>query len=191
MNPKRFLNQINSRKLWVVIFRGMPRAGKTTLAKILHHKLEDKYKIALIHYDNIFEMKIGGEQESLKPKIAIGMIEDFLVDGFNLILDYSFIFTTYLTQTTQLIEKYASGYLIYFLKPSFLEIVKRDKNFPSPKGIEALKDFWGIMENDNFPGCLEIDTGRLSIDESIEFISKDMRSNMLIKEDPSALAFEG
>jgi len=123
----------NSRNLWVIILIGITRAGKTTLSKIPHHRLEDKYKIALIHYDTIFEMKTGKDKESLKPIIALWMIENFLIENYNLILDNSFIFTQYLRQTIQLIEKYTSKYRIYFLRPSFLEIVERDKKFPVPK----------------------------------------------------------
>lgn len=169
--------------LWVVIFRGIPRAGKTTLTEILHHKLEDKYKVALLHYDNIFEMKISEEKERLKYKVAIGIIEDFLIEDFNLILDYSFIFKQHLKQTIQFIERYTSRYRIYFLRPSFWEIVNRDRNFPAPKGIEALKNFWTTIENNYFPGCIEIDTGKFSIEESIELILNDMRSNILLKEE--------
>jgi len=170
---------MNPEDLWVAIFRGIPRAGKTTLAKALHHTLEDKYRIALIHYDNIFEMSIGEEKKRLKPKIAMGIIKDLLLEGFNLILDYSFVFTQDLKQTIQLIEKYALRYQIYLLKPSFLEIIERDKRFSAPKGIETLKEFWVAMENNNFPEGLEIDTGRLSIDECIEFILNNMWSNGL------------
>jgi len=171
--------QMSPEDLWVVIFRGIPRAGKTTLAKALHRRLENKHRIALIHYDNIFEMSIGEEKKRLKPKIAMGIIEDLLIEGFNLILDYSFVFTPDLKQTIQLIEKYASRYQIYLLKPSFLEIIERDKGFPAPKGIEALKDFWAALENNNLPVGLEIDTGRLSVDKCIEFILDNMWSNGL------------
>ncbi len=178
-NEKNGKVQTNPEDLWVVIFRGIPRAGKTTLAKVLHHKLEDKYRIALIHYDNIFEMSIGEEKKRLKPKIATGLIKDLLIEDFNLILDYSFVFTQDLKQTIQLIEKHASRYQIYLLKPSFLEIIERDKRFPVPKGIESLKEFRVAMENNNFPGDLEIDTGRLSVDECIELILNNMWSNGL------------
>jgi|GEM_PF-4982680 len=178
---------MNSHDLWVVIFRGIPRAGKTTLAKTLHHRLEDKYKIALIHYDTIFEMKTGKDKESLKPKIALGMIENFLIENYNLILDNSFIFTQYLRQTIQFIEKYTLKYRVYFLKPSFLEIVERDKKFPVPKGIEALKEFWITMENNDFPEHIEIDTDTLSIDESVEFILRDIQRNILLKAELGAV----
>jgi len=178
-NEKSGKVQVNPEDLWVIIFRGIPRAGKTTLAKALQHKLENKYRIALIHYDNIFEMSIGEEKKRLKPKVAMGQIEDLLIEDFNLILDYSFVFSQDLKQTIQLIEKYASRYQIYLLKPSFLEITERDKEFPMPKGIETLKEFWVAMENNNFPVGLEIDTGRLSVDECIEFILDNMWSNGL------------
>jgi len=173
-NEKSGEVQMSPEDLWAIIFRGIPRAGKTTLAKALHRRLEDKYRIALIHYDNIFEMSIGEEKKRLKPKIAMGMIEDLLIEGFNLILDYSFVFTQDLKQTIQLFEKYASRYQIYLLKPSFLKIIERDKGFPAPKGIEALKGFWATMENNNFPGGLEIDTGKLSVVECIEVILNTM-----------------
>jgi len=109
----------------------------------------------------------------------MGMIEDLLIEDFNLILDYSFVFTQDLKQTIQLIEKYALRYQVYLLKPSFLEIIERDKGFPARKGIEALKDFWTTMENNNLPGGLEIDTGKLSVDECIEAILNAMWSNKL------------
>lgn len=165
----------------MVIFRGVPRTGKTTLAKALHQRLGDEYRIALIHYDNMFEMKIGKDKDRLKPTVAMGMIEDFLIEGFNLILDYSFVLSRDLTQTIQFIEKYTSKYRTYFLKPPFWEIIERDKNFPAPKGIEVLKDFWTTIENDNFSGCIEIDTHRLSIDETVNLILNDMRSSILSK----------
>lgn len=173
--------------LWVVIFRGVPRAGKTTLAKALYSELEDGRRVTLIHYDNMFEMNIGKERDRLKPAIAIGMIESFLIEGVSLILDYSFVFTEDLTKTIHLIEKYTSRYRIYFLKPSFLTIIKRDRNFAVPKGTDVLRNFWLTIKNNNFPGCTAIDTDRLSVSESVDFILNDIRSNLLEKEELSVL----
>jgi len=43
------------------------------------------------------------------------------------------------------------------------------------------------MENNDFPEHIEIDTGTLFIDESVEFILRDIQCNILLKEELGAV----
>lgn len=160
----------------VIILRGIPRSGKTVLAKKLFENLKEKGFI-LLQYDEIFKIKKIFEKKKMRFKIFYNIIKELLKEGYSLILDYSFTSKKELSRVLKYLKRRKINYRIYLLNPSFEIILERDKNFPEPKGKEKLLKFYNRLMKNFEPYSLILDTGKLNVEECLNVVLQDIKKN--------------
>ncbi len=165
---------------FVIILRGIPRSGKTVLAKKIFENLKEKGFI-LLQYDEIFKIKKIFEKKKMRFKIFYNIMKELLKEGYSLILDYSFTSKKELSKVLKYLKRRKINKRIYLLNPPFETILERDKKFPEPKGKEKLLKFYNrLMKNFN-PYSLILDTDKLSVEECLKIILKDIENNDFLK----------
>ncbi|MEN3045912.1 MAG: AAA family ATPase [Candidatus Hydrothermales bacterium] len=168
-----------SNSQFAIIMRGAPRAGKTAISKRLFENLKEK-GVVLVQYDEIFKIKKKFEKNRIRFKIYYEIIKKLLKEGYSLILDYSFTYKKELSKVLKYIKKRGVKYRIYLLNPPFETLLERDRSSVEPKGEERLLEFYNSLLKNITPNSLIIDTSKLSEEESLKLILKDLEENDIV-----------
>ncbi|MEO0289829.1 MAG: AAA family ATPase [candidate division WOR-3 bacterium] len=163
----------------VIIFRGIPRSGKTSLAKKLFENLKEKGFI-LLQYDEIFKIKKVFEKKKMRFSIFYNITKELIKEGYSLILDYSFTSKKEISKVIKFLKRRKIFFRIYLLNPPFEIILERDKNFLEPKGKEKLFKFYNKLMKNFEPYSLVLDTGKLKEEETLNIIMEDLKKNDLL-----------
>ncbi|MEN3044608.1 MAG: AAA family ATPase [Candidatus Hydrothermales bacterium] len=164
---------------FAIVMRGAPRAGKTVISKKIFENLKEK-GVILVQYDEIFKIKKNFEKNRIRFSIFYEIVKKLLKEGYSLILDYSFTHRNELMKILKYIKKKKIRYRIYLLNPPFETLLERDKKSIEPKGEEKLLKFYNRLLKNINPCSITIDTAKLSEEESLELILKDLKENDII-----------
>jgi chloramphenicol 3-O-phosphotransferase len=160
----------------LVIIRGAPASGKSTIAK----KLRDfQKKIVWLKVDNFkdFFSEDGTLGLEYANESAIVILDYLLGQGFSVIMEGIFQNTEYIAQAIKVAENRAIPYKVYQIKCSLSVLQKRDKERPGikegcrkPLGDEVIEKLYRIITDNPNPNAIILDTENLSPDECADTI---------------------
>jgi tRNA uridine 5-carbamoylmethylation protein Kti12 len=167
-------------KQFLVILRGAPASGKTTIAKRLRNF--DK-KIVWLKEDNFkdFFGEDTEEQFLYAYKASIPVLSYLLDNGFSVVMDGIFrdLHLDILKQVVHEAEKRQVPAKVFQLTCPLLTLLERDrkrveetKGVRKPIGDDILTRIYENIKNSPFPNAQTIDTKNHSIEECITIIEK-------------------
>ena len=161
----------------LVILRGAPASGKTTLGERLRSK---DLKIVWLKIDNLkpFFSEDWGDSLDEVNKLALGMIDQLLTDGFSVVFDGIFKNPQHALEAKNRADSKNIPCVIYQLECSLETLQKREDE----RSVTFQRDHFGkdtierlhnkVMEN-SIQGAIKLDTENQSIDECLSILKKN------------------
>lgn len=164
----------------LVILRGAPASGKTTLGEKLRSK---ELKVVWLKIDNLkpFFSEDWGESLDEVNRIALAIIDRLLSDGFSVVFDGIFKNPLHALQAIKLAKSKNVPVIVYQLNCSLETLQKREteryiKNHRPHLGIDVIERLYLKVLNNPIEGSIELDTENISLDECLKIIKKNFES---------------
>lgn len=160
----------------VIMLRGVPASGKTTLAKIYRNFEE---KVAWLKVDNfkVFFAEDSTPALSFVNGAAIATLEYLLKQGFSVVVDGVFQDTSAIDKALEIAQKHQVPIKVFELKSGLEVLQKRDKErdgvpegIRKPLGDEVIANIFSIINDNPYPNAIELDTENSSIEECVKQI---------------------
>ncbi len=163
-NKNKFLSR-------VIIIRGTPGIGKSTIAKKVASLLNRTTKKVYIPIDNIQHLDL---RNSSKDKFKLGVFHtalicrSFIKEGFDIVVDYVFDvnldFFVKKLFCSHTITLPSCKVQVFYIDAEFEMIMKRNKKRSEPIPVSVLKKLYEIcdIQKGTFPGETVIDSTKLS-----------------------------
>ena len=163
----------------LIILRGAPASGKSTIAK----KLRDYDKrIVWLKVDN-FKPFFSDNTDIIVDdvnKTAINSLSYLLDQGFSVIMEGIFQNPQYIQNAIDIAKQKNIPSFAYQLGCSLRTLQERDKTREGVKegcrkllGDEVIKRLYEVIENNPFKDIVKLDTEKALIDECISLIQKN------------------
>lgn len=160
----------------LVILRGAPSSGKSTISK----KLRDyDKKIVWLKVDN-FKPFFSDNTDVIVDdvnKTAVNSLNYLLDQGFSVVEEGIFQNPKYIQEAVNLAKQKKIPVFVYQLECSLNTLQERDKkregvkeSCRKPLGDEKIKNLYQTVNNNPFPEIIKINTENISLDECIEKI---------------------
>ena len=161
----------------LVILRGAPASGKTTLGEKLRSK---ELKIVWLKLDNLnpFFSEDWGDSLNEVNGIALAIIDKLLSDGFSVVFDGIFKNPEHARQAIQLAKSKNVPVVVYQLNFSLETLQKREdersEKYNRPHfGKDMIERLYFKVVNNPIEGSIELDTEEISLEECLEIIKKN------------------
>lgn len=163
----------------LIILRGTPSSGKSTIAKNLR---DYKKKIAWLKVDN-FKPFFAESTDSILDdvnKTALTVLNYLLDQQFSVVMEGVFQNPTYIQEAVNIAKQKNISVFAYELKCSVKILQERDKIRPGikercrkPLGDFIINNLNKIIENNPFKEAIKLDTEKASLDECIKIIKNN------------------
>ena len=167
----------------LIILRGAPSSGKSTIAKKLKNF---KQRIAWLKVDNFkpfFADSVSDENDAVDyvNQAAISTLQYLLSQGFSVVMEGIFQNPEYISSATEVAKKKNIQFKVYELKCPLKILQYRDKNRPGvregcrkPLGNETIANLYKVIEKRAWNGAEKLDTEKLSLEECVELLKKEL-----------------
>lgn len=164
----------------LVILRGAPCSGKTTIAE----KLRDYDKrIAWVSIDKIKPTFSDFEDRTLDEaqKTALVILQDLLGRDFSVVIDGIFKKSEHIQGILQIAQQKNISITTYQLTCSLETLKERDKSrdgvkhgLYAPMGDTLIESLYNTVQENPIEGAIEIDTEKNSVEEIVGTIRKSI-----------------
>lgn len=166
-------------KQFLVIIRGAPASGKTTIAKQLRNFKEKVVWLKVDNFKDFFSDNLSSDEQEYVDKSALATLEYLLGRGFSVIMEKIFYDPFIIPLAINAAKKRNVPVIIIQIRCSLETLQERDRIRPGvkegcrkPLGDEVIKDIYNQLEETFYPGAISLDTEKLSIDQCVETIRK-------------------
>lgn len=163
----------------LIILRGAPSSGKSTIAKNLR---DYKKKIVWLKVDN-FKPFFAESTDSILDdvnKTALIVLNYLLDQQFSVVMEGIFQDPIYIQEAVKIAKQKNVSFFVYELKCSVKNLQERDKirpgikeGFRKPLGNFIINNLNKIIENNPFKEAIKLDTEKVSLDECIKIIKNN------------------
>lgn len=169
----------------LIILRGAPSSGKSTIAKSLKSL---KSKVAWLKVDNFkpfFAKDISEENEAIDyvNQSAIVLLEHLLNQGFSVVMEGIFQNPQYITLAIDVARQANIQFKVYELECPLEILQERDKvregvkeGCRKPLGDEVIAKLNKIIQEKPWIGAERLDTEKLSLRECLKILRKALKS---------------
>ncbi len=165
----------------LVILRGAPSSGKSTIAKAIRNYHE---KIIWLKVDN-FKTFFSDDSDLVIDDANLAAVDSlryFLGKGFSVIMEGIFQDPQYVRQAVDVAKKNNIGVKVYQLDCSLATLQKRDKEregialaHRKKLGDETIAKLFEDLRLNPYQGAINLDTERLSLNQCID----EIRNNFI------------
>lgn len=163
----------------LVIIRGAPASGKTTLGENLRSK---EKKIVWLKIDNLkpFFSEDWGDSLDEVNKLALTIINSFLDDLYSVVFDGIFKNPEHAREAVKLAKSKNIPVVIYQLTCSLATLQARDKSRPGvkegcrePLGDETIERLFHKVKDNPLEDAIELDTENQTLEACLAIIRKN------------------
>ncbi len=172
-------------KQFLVIIRGAPASGKTTISKQLRNFNK---KIAWLKVDNFkdfFSDNVSPEEQKFVDESALATLEYLLDQGFSVIMEKIFYDPFVIPLAVAAAKKRNIRVVIFQIKCSLATLQERDRIRPGikeghrkPMGDEKIKDIYEHLEQTLYPGAIILDTEKYTEEECVNIIKEKINDQI-------------
>lgn len=167
---------------FLVIIRGAPASGKSTLAKKL---VDDQQKVAWLKVDNF--KPFFGEKALLKhqpdvDRCALATLKYLLDSGFSVVMEKIFYNPFIIPLAIDEAQKRGIKTVVFQIKCPLHILQARDKERPGikegcrqPLGDAAIEKIFLQLEKTFYPQAITLDTNKFSIDQCLAKIREQLK----------------
>lgn len=161
----------------LVILRGSPASGKTTLGEKLRSK---ENKVVWLKLDNLkpFFSEDWGDSLDEVNTIALAIIDRLITDGFSVVFDGIFKNPDHAKAAISLAKSKNIPVVVYQLVCSLETLQKREDERASKYnrdhfGKDMIERLYNKVLNNPIENSVELNTEKLSIDQCLEIVKKN------------------
>ncbi len=155
--------------------------GKSSIAQ-KYRSFEAKMAwIKVDHFKDLFD-HFEKEARPYSHGAANATLEYLLKEGFSVVMEGVFQNPVFVKQAAEVADKYTITCRIFELKASLITLQRRDKvrdevksGCRQPLGDEAIAKIFQKLENTPIPEAIVLNTEKLSVVESLEFIDSHFK----------------
>jgi len=162
----------------VIILRGAPAIGKTTLAKSYRNF---EMKVAWIKVDNFKDLFAEDATPALEyvNGSAVATLAYLITQGFSVVVDGVFQNTTSIDKILEIAKGEDIPAKVFELKTSLETLQKRDsqregvpEGLRKPLGNETIEEIFTTLNNNPYPNSVKLDTEHNPLEKCKELIDK-------------------
>ena len=166
----------------LIILRGAPSSGKSTIAKSLRNIKE---KIAWLKVDNfkVFFADDASCALNYVHKSSIATLEYLLSQGFSVIMEGIFQDPKYITLATQAAKRRNIPFKVFELECSLETLQKRDKSrigikegCRKPLGSKVITHLYNVIIENPWNKVVKLNTESMTLEECINILKKEFRN---------------
>ena len=178
-NPQNYFWYNHFMRQVLIILRGAPASGKTTIGENLRNFDE---KIVWFKTDNIKPFFSEFEDRTLDAvmETALATLDHLLDEGYSVVYDGIFQNSAYAQKAVELAKSKKIATVVYQLTCSLKTLQERDKTRKGvkegcrkPLGDEVIKSLFNKVENNPIEGTTKLNTEEKSLEECLEIIRKN------------------
>jgi predicted kinase len=160
----------------IIVLRGGPASGKTTIAKSYRNYEE---KMVWLKVDNFKVFFSDDSSPSLKyvNGSAIATLDYLLDQGFSVIIDGIFQDTAAIDDALRIAKDKKIPIKVFELQTSLDTLKKRDlirdgvpQDFRKPLGNKVIEEIYNNLKNNPYEGALKLDTENNNVEECKKII---------------------
>lgn len=160
----------------VLILRGAPASGKSTIAK---HLRDFEEKIVWLKVDNFKPFFADDASPALEyvNGSALAVLEYLLSEGFSVVMEGIFQDTKPLKKAQKIVGRYNVPCSMFQLRVDVETLILRDKTREGvkeghrrPLPEKVIRKIYNVLEASIIPGTTMLDTSEKSIDECVQYL---------------------
>jgi len=171
-------------KQFLVIIRGAPASGKTTIAKKLRN-FEDKVVwLKVDNFKDFFSDEVSEKEQECVDRSALVTLKYLLDNGFSVVMEKIFYDPSITPLAVNAAKTRNVKCKIFQIKCSLQVLQERDRNRPGikegcrkPLGDVVIENIYTQLESTYYPEAIPLDTEHLPIEECIEVIKREIVEN--------------
>lgn len=167
---------------FLVIIRGAPASGKTTIAKLMRNFEKKVVWLKVDNFKDFFSGEPSLEEQRYVDECALVTLEYLLDKGFSVVMEKIFFDPFIIPLVVKAAEERGIRVKVFQIKCP-LEILKeRDRTRPGikegcrkPLGDEVIEKLYTQLEKTYYPGAFELNTATQSVEECVEKIREELK----------------
>jgi len=169
---------------FLVIIRGAPASGKTTIAKQLRNYQK---KIAWLKVDNFKDFFSDDAQPTEQKNVdeaALATLQYLLDNQFSVVMEKIFFDPFIIPLAVKEAQKRDIPVHVFQLQTSLTTLQERDRNRPGikegcrkPLGDDVIQKIYEQLENTPYPGAIRLNTEELTLEKCVTQIRQTINHN--------------
>lgn len=166
---------------FLVIIRGAPASGKTTIAKQLRDFGKKIVWLKVDNFKEFFSGEVSLDEQKFVDECALVTLEYLMDKGFSVVMEKIFFDPFIIPLAIEAAKRRDINVRVFQIKCPLEVLQERDRTRPGikeggrkPLGDEVIEKLYKQLEQTYFPGAIELDTENLSIDECVDKIKKEI-----------------
>ena len=165
----------------VIILRGAPSSGKSTIAYLLSKNLPNTYKFGIdsmvqtIISPGKVDMNEWLKARPLDHELSEIIVKYLLDKGNNLAIEEIFLEAKEIDKFVKIAHKIGARVFVFELKVSLEEALRREKIRPYAEEGKPVKEAIELLDKNPYKNAIKIDTSKLTKAEILEFILQKIK----------------
>jgi len=166
---------------FLVIIRGAPASGKTTIAKKLRNFKEKIVWLKVDNFKDFFAGEASLKEQEYVDNCALATLNYLLDSGFSVVMEKIFFDPSIIPQAVDAAEKRGVQVKVFQIKCPLAVLQERDRKRPGikegcrkPLGDQVIERIYKQLEKTALPDAEILDTKRYSAEECVALIRKSL-----------------
>jgi len=171
-------------KQFLVIIRGAPASGKSTIAKNLRNFHKRIVWLKVDNFKDFFSGEVSLKEQKHVDECALATLEYLLGKGFSVVMEKIFFDPHVIPFAVETARNRSITTKVFQIKCPLSILQERDRNRPGikegcrkPMGDDVIEKIYNQLEKSFYPGAIVLDTEENTIKECIAVIKKSVDSN--------------
>lgn len=166
---------------FLVIIRGAPSSGKTTLAKRLRSFKKKVVWLKVDNFKDFFSAKPSLKEQRYVDECALVTLQYLLDNDFSVVMEKIFYDPFIISLAVKEAQRHNTPVKVFQIKCPLDVLQERDRNRPGvkegcrkPLGDKVIKKIYNQLEKTYYPGAVSLATDKLSIEECVKKIKESI-----------------
>jgi len=171
-------------KQFLVIIRGAPASGKTTIAKKLRNYKKKVVWLKVDNFKDFFSDEATFEEQKFVDESALATLKYLLDNKFSVVMEKIFFDPQIIPLAVKVAAERQVKSRVFQIKCSLPVLQERDRNRPGikegcrkPLGDEIISKIYDQLESTYYPEAIPLDTERLSLQDCVDTVKREIENN--------------
>jgi len=169
---------------FLVVIRGAPASGKTTIAKMMRNFGEKVVWLKVDNFKDFFSSDASLAEQEYVDKCALTTLEYLLDEGFSVVMEKIFYNPFVIPLATEVAQEKGIKTKVFQIKCPLEVLQERDRNRAGVKegcrklmDKEIIKDIYEQLERTYYSGAIGLDTGNFSPEDCVRKIKEELEKD--------------
>jgi len=166
---------------FLVILRGAPASGKTTIAKLMRSFENKIVWLKVDNFKDFFSEDASLAEQKYVDECALATLEYLLDKGFSVVMEKIFFDPFAIPLAEKIARSRGIKTKVFQIRCSLSVLQKRDLSRPGvpqglrkPLGNDIIKNIYEQLEKTYFPEAIELNTEKMSPKKCVEKIKQEL-----------------